>query len=219
MIEIIDETVHLVPTTLGRAYSYQASSEAYWKLIRDLAVGKAHADRSGNLLEAGIGQLLAVLVFLQSNKEAESAGLFKPLAAVANAVWDAAQGGNPALFAKAKRQTGAPDNKVRTRIPGILAGLVALLMTAGQRRLKAIEIVAKEASRLGIKSARGHQLEPKHVTEWYDETDDRGNGLRSIFYNGIIEHFGDTLRQAISSGKDPVIAVRTVLEDISGISD
>jgi hypothetical protein len=219
MLHVITETVHLVPTTLARACFHEASSEAYGKLIRDLAEGKAHADQTGNVREAGIGQLYAVLAFLQSNKDAESAGLFKPLAALAEAAWDAAQGARPALFADAKRRTGAPDNKIRTCISGIMAGLVALLMTAGQRPPKAIEIVAKEADRLGIKTARGHRLEPRHVAEWYDETDGRGTNLRARFYRAIVERFGETLRQEIDGGTDPAIAVRHVLDIIPAISD
>jgi hypothetical protein len=122
MIYIVTETVRLIPTTLGRASSHQPSSQLYAKLIGDLVDGIIHQRQTGNVLEAAIGQLYAVLAFLGSNRDAEAAGLLEPLEAVARAAWDAAQGGKPALFAYTKRQTGAPRNQIRMRIPGILAG-------------------------------------------------------------------------------------------------
>jgi len=219
MIHMVTEVVHLMPTTLTRACSHQPSSQAYAKLIRDLVDAKAHQQHTGNVPEAAIWQLYAVLTFLGSNKDAYSAGLLEPLEAIARAAWDAAQGGKPALFAQSKRQTGAPSNQIRMRVPGILAGLVAVLMSAGQRRGKAIEIVAHEASRLGIKTTRGRRLEPKHVAEWYDETDSEARDLRAMFHNAVVERLGADVRREIGSGDSPAIAVRRILENIRGISD
>ena len=70
-------------------------------------------------------------------------------------------------------------------------------MSAGQRRGKAIEIVAHEASRLGIKTTRGRRLEPKHVAEWYDETDSKARDLRAMFHNAVVERLGADVRREI----------------------
>ena len=181
--------------------------------------GKIRQQQTGDVLEAAIGQLYAVLTFLGSSKDVYSAGLLEPLEAIARAAWDAAWGCKPALFAQTKRQSGAPTNQIRMRIPGILAGLVAVLMSVGQCRPKAIEIVAQEASRLGIKTTRGHRLDPKHVAEWYDETDGNAQNLRAMFHKAVVARFGEVVRQEIGCGESPAMVVRRILENIRGISD
>jgi hypothetical protein len=92
-------------------------------------------------------------------------------------------------------------------------------MSAGQCRPKAIEIVAQEARRLGIKTARGHRLEPKHVAEWYDETHSEAQDLRAVFHDAVVERFGEVVRQEIGRGETPATTVRRILENFRGISD
>ena len=202
-------------TTLGKAAFHQPSQDNYQALIFGLARARTAMVASSDALDGTFGGLVAVLNYLRANPHAEAAGLLDPLEKLARAVWDVSQGGKPSLFFGAHRKGGAPKNQLKTAAGGILAALVKLLMESGESLGDAINIVASEARRLGIRSNGGEPVSNKRVEEWYYETDKRGDNLRGLMFRAIMERHAEGFKEALRASSKSSIAVRTILADVN----
>ena len=120
-------------------------------------------------LEAGLGQLRALFLYLQNDPEIADNFLLRPLAALESALFDSGRGANPALLDHVPERPGRPAGLARESVQGSLAFAVQLLVVGGVGTEAACKLVADIARRLGVRAEDGGALTGRQIKSWRAE--------------------------------------------------
>ena len=137
--------------------------------LGDMAMKYDAAETEIARLEAILGQLRALILYHQNDREIADKFILRPLGALEAALYDCGRGAKVPLLDHAPERPGRPVRLAREDVQGSLAFAVELLVAGRRGTEAACEWVATTARRQGLRSEDGAPLTARQVKSWRAE--------------------------------------------------
>ena len=171
----------------------------YRRLIEALVRADQAAEAGVDKLDVLVMCVASVVRFIDADLAIRGTGLTRSLSILAGALQDLRQGARPRLFFERPRKgPGRPTNLIFEGARGAIAAAVAVLIKEGESRADAGKFVADQSGKTGVRLPDGNTISSKQVLGWYDDIDDRAQGLAEDIYRNIISKYQAAPREALA---------------------